>query len=112
MQSLLDADQHVVGLDDFSTGKCANLEEVRALVEPARWSRFRFIEGDVASADVCREAVAGVNAILHQAAIGSVPRSIEEPSVAPAATNTRTDGGSQRQHAGEPPSPPPAAVPH
>ena len=78
-QSLLDADQQVVGLDNFATGKRANLDEVRSAVGPGRWSRFRFIEGDVASADVCRDAVAGVDAILHQAALGSVPRSVEEP---------------------------------
>jgi UDP-N-acetylglucosamine 4-epimerase len=79
LQSLLEADQHVVGLDNFATGKQANLDEVRELVGPARWERFRFLEGDVASPRVCREAVAGVDAILHQAALGSVPRSIEEP---------------------------------
>jgi UDP-N-acetylglucosamine 4-epimerase len=79
LQSLLDADQHVVGLDNFATGKQANLDEVRAAVGPGRWARFRLVDGDVASADVCREAVAGVSAILHQAALGSVPRSIEEP---------------------------------
>jgi UDP-N-acetylglucosamine 4-epimerase len=78
-QTLLDADQHVVGLDNFATGKRANLDEVRDLVGPDRWARFHFIEGDVASPDVCREAVAGVDVVLHQAALGSVPRSIEEP---------------------------------
>ena len=79
LQWLLDADQEVVGLDNFATGKRANLDEVRELVGPGRWARFRFVEGDVASPEVCREAVAGVDAILHQAALGSVPRSIEEP---------------------------------
>jgi UDP-N-acetylglucosamine 4-epimerase len=78
-QWLLDADQRVVGLDNFATGKQANLDEVRSAVGPGRWARFRFVEGDVASADVCRDAVAGVSAVLHQAALGSVPRSIEEP---------------------------------
>ena len=78
-QWLLDADQRVVGLDNFATGTQANLDEVRSAVGPGRWARFRFVEGDVASADVCRDAVAGVSAILHQAALGSVPRSIEEP---------------------------------
>jgi UDP-N-acetylglucosamine 4-epimerase len=78
-QSLLEADQAVVGLDNFATGKPANLDEVRESVGPARWARFRFVEGDVAAPAVCRDAVAGVDAILHQAAIGSVPRSIEEP---------------------------------
>jgi UDP-N-acetylglucosamine 4-epimerase len=79
LQALLDADQHVVGLDNFATGKPGNLDEVRPLVGPARWARFRFVEGDVASPEVCRDAVTGVDAVLHQAALGSVPRSIEEP---------------------------------
>jgi UDP-N-acetylglucosamine 4-epimerase len=78
-QSLLEADQEVVGLDNFATGKRTNLEEVRDLVGPERWHRLRLVEGDVASPEVCRDAVAGVDAILHQAALGSVPRSIEEP---------------------------------
>jgi UDP-N-acetylglucosamine 4-epimerase len=87
-QSLLEADQQVVGLDNFATGRQANLDEVRSAVGPGRWSRFRFIEGDVASVDVCREAVNGVNVVLHQAAIGSVPRSIEEPLESHAANVT------------------------
>jgi UDP-N-acetylglucosamine 4-epimerase len=88
LQSLLEADQHVVGLDNFATGKRANLDEVRELVGPARWERFRFVEGDVAAPEVCREVVAGVDAILHQAALGSVPRSIEEPLESNAANVT------------------------
>jgi UDP-N-acetylglucosamine 4-epimerase len=79
LQKLLELGQEVVGIDDFATGKRANLDEVRGLVRPEQWAGFRFIEGDVASATTCREALAGVNAILHQAALGSVPRSIEEP---------------------------------
>jgi UDP-N-acetylglucosamine 4-epimerase len=78
-QALLEADQEVTGLDNFATGKRANLDEMRGLVEPARWSRFRLVEGDVASPAACRDAVAGVDVVLHQAALGSVPRSIEEP---------------------------------
>jgi UDP-N-acetylglucosamine/UDP-N-acetylgalactosamine 4-epimerase len=78
-QSLLELDQEVVGLDNFATGKRANLQEVRDLVGPGRWGRFRLIEGDVARPEVGREAVAGVDCVLHQAALGSVPRSIEEP---------------------------------
>ena len=88
LQSLLDADQQVVGLDNFATGKQANLNEVRSAVGPGRWARFRFVEGDVASPEVCRDAVAGVSAILHQAALGSVPRSIEEPLESHAANVT------------------------
>jgi UDP-N-acetylglucosamine 4-epimerase len=79
LQSLLEADQHVVGLDNFATGKRTNLDEVRSAVGPGHFARFRFIEGDVASPEICRTAVEGVDAVLHQAALGSVPRSVEEP---------------------------------
>lgn len=85
---LLDAGQEVVGLDDFSTGKRANLDEVRSSVGRPAWERFRFLEGDVASLDVCREAMDGVDIVLHQAALGSVPRSIEEPLASNAANVT------------------------
>ena len=78
-QSLLELDQRVVGLDNFATGKRENLQEVHDLVGPERWARFRFVEGDVARPEVCREAIAGAHVVLHQAALGSVPRSIEEP---------------------------------
>jgi UDP-N-acetylglucosamine 4-epimerase len=78
-QSLLYLGQVVVGVDNFATGKSANLDEVERLVGSGQWARFRFIEGDVARPDVCREAMASVDVVLHQAALGSVPRSIEEP---------------------------------
>jgi len=87
-ETLLDLDQRVVGLDNFATGKQANLDQVRALVSPPRWSRFSFVEGDVASSKVCRDAVAGVDVVLHQAALGSVPRSVEEPLASNAANVT------------------------
>jgi UDP-N-acetylglucosamine 4-epimerase len=79
LQALLELDQKVVGLDNFVTGRRANLEEVRASVSAERWVRFRLLEGDVASPEVCARAVQGVDRILHQAALGSVPRSIERP---------------------------------
>jgi UDP-N-acetylglucosamine 4-epimerase len=88
LQALLELDQSVTGLDNFATGTRANLDEVKALVAPERWARFRLVEGDVASPAVCREAVAEVEVILHQAAIGSVPRSIEEPLESNAANVT------------------------
>jgi len=65
---LLELGQSVVGLDNFSTGKRANLPE-----------GIRFIEGDIRSLDTCREACQGVDRVLHQAALGSVPRSIDRP---------------------------------
>lgn len=79
VQTLLELDQEVVGLDDFSTGFQRNLDEVRALVGEPRWRRFRFVQGSVCSADACRAAMDGVQLVLHQAALGSVPRSIAKP---------------------------------
>ena len=79
LESLLLADQHVVGLDNFSTGRKENLELVKQIVSPAQWSRFEMIQADVRDSDVCRQAVGGVDCVLHQAALGSVPRSISDP---------------------------------
>ncbi len=87
-RSLLELEQEVVGLDNFATGKRENLEEVRDLVGSGRWTRFRFVEGDVARPEACREAVDGVDVVLHQAAIGSVPRSVAEPLKSNAANVT------------------------
>jgi UDP-N-acetylglucosamine 4-epimerase len=78
-EKLLKLDQSVVGLDNFSTGKRENLSHIRASVGEARWKRFRFIEGDIRSLATCREACAGAEVVLHQAALGSVPRSIDDP---------------------------------
>lgn len=90
LESLLELDQDVVGLDDFSTGHRKNLDEVRDQLGARRWARFRFVEGDVASPETCRDAVAGADVVLHQAAIGSVPRSIDEPLHSNAANVTGT----------------------
>jgi len=79
LEALLELDQRVVGLDNFATGHRHNLEQVREKVGPERWSRFRFIEGDIRSLDACRAACAGVDIVLHEAALGSVPRSIDDP---------------------------------
>lgn len=79
LESLLMADQTVVGLDNFATGHRRNLDEVKTLVTQAQWRRFRFIEGDIADLADCRSAVIGVDYVLHQAALGSVPRSIADP---------------------------------
>jgi UDP-N-acetylglucosamine/UDP-N-acetylgalactosamine 4-epimerase len=89
LQSLLQVDQHVVGLDNFATGHRENLQEVERRVEPAQWRRFRFIEGDIRNGDACRQACDGVDFVLHQAALGSVPRSIEDPIT----TNSVNIGG-------------------
>lgn len=79
LEHLLKLDQIVVGLDNFATGKRQNLDEVRLLVTDEQWQRFRFIEGDICNPDACREACSGVDYVLHQGALGSVPRSIKNP---------------------------------
>ena len=79
LETLLKLDQTVVGLDNFATGYQHNLDEVQTLVTEQQWARFRFIEGDIRKLDDCREAVKGTDYVLHQAALGSVPRSIEDP---------------------------------
>jgi UDP-N-acetylglucosamine 4-epimerase len=79
LEQLLMLDQTVVGLDNFATGKQRNLDEVQSLVSKEQWSRFRFIEGDIRDLFTCHQACAGVDYVLHQAALGSVPRSIDDP---------------------------------
>lgn len=79
VQRLLQLGQHVVGLDNFATGRPENLNDVRDLLPTAAWSRFTFLEGDIRELDVCREACGGIDVVLHQAALGSVPRSIADP---------------------------------
>jgi UDP-N-acetylglucosamine 4-epimerase len=78
-ESLLGLGQRVVGLDNFSTGFRHNLDQVRDAVGAAAWSRFTFIEGDIRDLATCHKACAGVDYVLHQAALGSVPRSIDDP---------------------------------
>jgi len=79
LELLLECGQQVVGIDNFSTGRRQNLEDVQRSVGPNRWSAFTFIEGDIAQPDTCEKACAGVDYVLHQAALGSVPRSIADP---------------------------------
>ena len=79
LEHLLRLDQRVVGLDNFSTGKRSNVDEVRSSVTETQWQRFKFIEGDIRELPTCREVCRGVDYILHEAALGSVPRSIEDP---------------------------------
>jgi UDP-N-acetylglucosamine 4-epimerase len=79
LESLLKLEQRVVGLDSFATGHQRNLDEVQSLVSPEQWGRFRFIEGDIRTLADCQQAVAGVDYVLHQAALGSVPRSLNDP---------------------------------
>jgi UDP-N-acetylglucosamine 4-epimerase len=79
LETLLKLDQFVVGLDNFATGHLHNLEEVKQQVSPEQWSRFKLIEGDIRDLEACNAACAGVNYVLHQAALGSVPRSLNDP---------------------------------
>jgi UDP-N-acetylglucosamine 4-epimerase len=80
LETLLQLDQRVIGLDNFATGFRRNLAQVRQLVGPAKWRRFRMIEGDIRDPAVCGGACRGVDVILHQAALGSVPRSLAHPA--------------------------------
>jgi UDP-N-acetylglucosamine/UDP-N-acetyl-alpha-D-glucosaminouronate 4-epimerase len=79
LEHLLKLDQFVVGIDNFSTGKAENLAEVQNLVERGQWSRFTFVEGDIRHLPACQDACRDVDYVLHHAALGSVPRSIEDP---------------------------------
>lgn len=79
LESLLKLNQNVVGLDNFATGHQCNLDEVKSLVAKSQWDRFIFKHGDIRDYDVCVESIKGVDYVLHQAALGSVPRSISDP---------------------------------
>lgn len=79
LETLLKANQQVVGLDNFATGHQRNLDEVKQLVSPAQWANFSFIDGDIRQLEQCRQACTGIDYVLHQAALGSVPRSIADP---------------------------------
>ena len=84
-ERLLALDERVVGLDNFATGKPENLHHVRAAVGEPRWANFRFIEGDIRDPATCALACTHVDVVLHQAALGSVPRSIDDPIASTAA---------------------------
>jgi UDP-N-acetylglucosamine 4-epimerase len=79
LEALLKLDQRVVGLDNFATGYQHNLDEVQSLVTSQQWANFKFIQGDIRELKDCQRACAGVDYVLHQAALGSVPRSLADP---------------------------------
>ena len=79
LESLLELDQYVIGLDNFSTGYQANLDEVRGIAGARKWSRAKVIKGDIRNLATCQRACRGADFVLHQAALGSVPRSIADP---------------------------------
>ncbi|WP_323751992.1 NAD-dependent epimerase/dehydratase family protein [Marinobacter sp.] len=85
LEHLLKLNQTVVGLDNFATGYQHNLDEVESLVTGEQWARFRLMEGDITNLTDCQSACAGVDYVLHQAALGSVPRSINDPIASNAA---------------------------
>ena len=88
LETLLKLDQTVVGLDNFATGHRRNLAEVQTLVTVEQWARFKMIEGDIRELSHCQQACAGVDYVLHQAALGSVPRSLADPITTNAANIT------------------------
>lgn len=89
LEILLRLDQRVVGLDNFATGYRRNLDEVKSMVTPEQWARFTLHEGDIRQLNDCRRACEGVDYVLHQAALGSVPRSLQDPV---ATNSTNVDG--------------------
>ncbi|MGH1905771.1 NAD-dependent epimerase/dehydratase family protein [Acinetobacter baumannii] len=88
LETLLKLDQKIVGLDNFATGHQHNLDEVQSLVTPEQWAKFTFIQGDIRNLEDCQKACANVDYVLHQAALGSVPRSIADPITTNAANIT------------------------
>ncbi|MDX1623778.1 MAG: SDR family oxidoreductase [Gemmatimonadota bacterium] len=90
LESLLELGQPVVGLDNFSTGRESNLADVEESVGPDRWGRFRLIRGDLSDFDACRRGCEGAPIVLHQGALGAVPRSIEDPLASHESNTTGT----------------------
>ena len=79
LETLLKLNQRVTGLDNFSTGHQHNIDEVQSVVTPGQWANFRFMEANIRNLADCHKACQGVDYVLHQAALGSVPRSIADP---------------------------------
>ena len=88
LEALLKLNQKVVGLDNFATGHQYNLDEVQNLVSTEQWANFKFYEGDIRNFEDCQKACTGVDYVLHEAALGSVPRSIADPITTNAANIT------------------------
>jgi UDP-N-acetylglucosamine/UDP-N-acetylgalactosamine 4-epimerase len=76
---LLGLNQKVVSIDNFSTGQKNNIGHIKNSVTPKQWGNFTFVEGDLTDVHICKEITKGVDIVLHQAALGSVPRSIDDP---------------------------------
>ena len=78
-EALLKLNQKVIGLDNFSTGHQYNLEQIKASITDKQWENFNFNEGDITDFETCQNITKNVDIVLHQAALGSVPRSIDNP---------------------------------
>ena len=78
-EALLNLNQKVIGLDNFSTGHQYNLEHLKASISDEQWENFNFHEGDITNFETCQNITKNVDIVLHQAALGSVPRSIDNP---------------------------------
>ena len=79
LEQLLNLNQIIIGMDNLSTGKKKNLDDIKNSCSDTLWSNFTFIEGDICDLDLCYKACQDVDFVLHQAALGSVPRSISDP---------------------------------
>ena len=79
LESLLNLNQTVIGLDNFSTGHQHNLDLVKQSVSADQWDKFQLITGDIRNLDTCHRACKTADYVLHQAALGSVPRSLDDP---------------------------------
>ena len=88
VETLLSLNQQVVGLDNFSTGYAHNVDAVKQQLPSMQRRRFRFIEGDITDAATCSRACRQVDYVLHQAALGSVPRSFANPLATHSANTT------------------------
>jgi len=79
VESLLNLNQKVIGVDNFSTGHQYNLDHIQNSISNKKWNNFTFIEGDITNLETCQQITKDVDIVLHQAALGSVPRSIDNP---------------------------------
>lgn len=82
LEKLLQLNQVVIGIDNFSTGHAQNLEDVKSRVDDTAWAKFKFVEGDITNLDHCKLVTNAVDYVLHQAGLGSVPLSVEDPITA------------------------------
>ena len=79
LEVLLKHNQYIIGIDNFSTGKKENLLDVKKNVDKTQWKNFQFFEFNIEEYDKCNEITKDIDFVLHQAALGSVPRSISDP---------------------------------